>query len=72
MSSKKASESVITNDGKRYAKKAPGSAFGSTNPYSAVSIKSCIKCGQHRDVKLMESVKLAGHNYLKCRGGCEK
>jgi hypothetical protein len=68
----KTNETVISEDGKRYAKKPAGSAFGSANPYSAVSIKSCIKCGKHRDVRLMEGVKIAGRHYLKCIGGCEK
>lgn len=72
MSTKKSIDTVISEDGKRYAKKAPGSAFGTSNSYSSISVKSCIKCGKHRDVKLMVGFKLAGRNYLKCIGGCEK
>lgn len=60
--------SVISDNGMRYHKKSAGPAFQLNK--NSMNAKSCLYCGKHRNVSDMQTVKLAGKNYHRCKEDC--
>jgi hypothetical protein len=62
----KAIVSKLSEDGLRYATKAPGSPFvGNGNT------RSCFLCGKHRQAAQLKSKRILGKAQMVCAPGCD-
>jgi hypothetical protein len=61
------SDTLLSQDGLRYVKKAPGSIIATPRPESMMS---CFKCGKFVFRTSMASKRFLGKNHLVCAPKC--
>lgn len=66
-------KTIIDEGGLRYTSKKAGSVFGQAGGLSfGGSSMSCFKCGEHRAMSTMSTVKILGRSRRVCGEGCKK